>query len=143
MKKKILRKLNLSSILLFILSLSLLSSNTKIQEVRKNKMCCMGLCDQVKGKFKGARKGLKGIGSFSCNHCGIHFPIYLLDKMYDIDKTIISIVLRYIGYAKLKRLRENQRFCFCCGHHLSVRKMGSFVSIKREQLELIGLVKRY
>lgn len=106
-------------------------------------MCCMGLCDQVKEKFRGARKGLKGIGSFSCNHCGIHFPIYLLDRMYYEDQNIIEIIIKYKGLKKLERLRENQRFCFCCGHHLSVRKMGSFVSAKREQLELIGLVKRY
>jgi hypothetical protein len=114
----------------------------KKQEVRKKNLC-MGICDFVKAKFKGARKGIKGIGSFSCNHCGIHFPIYLLDKMYDIDEDIINLVIKYKSVEKLEQLRRNQRFCFCCGHHLSVRKMGSFVSSKREQLEFVGLVKRY
>lgn len=103
---------------------------------------CKNLCSMIKGKYRRYRLARKGIGSFSCNNCEIYFPRELLENMYTEEQDIINIVLRYKGKAKLEQLRKSKAVCFCCNKRFSTRLMGSFVSDKRNELELAGLVKR-
>lgn len=96
----------------------------------------------IKGKYRRYRLTRKGIGSFSCNNCEIFFPRELLDNMYTDEQEIIDIVLKYKGKDKLEQLRKSKAICFCCGRKFSSRLMGSFISDKRDHLELIGAVNR-
>lgn len=123
-----------------------MSQKLKGREIQK---LCNGICQRIKLRFKGIRLLPKNIGSFSCNHCELFLPITILDTMYWNDKEIIELVLNHrgkkygpTGEQILEKLRQNGRFCFCCGMKFSMSHKGSYVADKRDKLELVGLITR-
>ena len=72
----------------------------------------------------------------------MYLPLEIIDILYEVEEDIINSIIKYKGLNKLKDLQSKSRYCFCCGHKFSLRIRGSFVSIRKTQLEIEGAIRR-
>lgn len=72
----------------------------------------------------------------------MYLPIEILDILYEVEEDIVNSIIKYKGLDKLKELQKKPRYCFCCGRKFSLRIRGSYVSIRKTQLEIEGVIHR-